>query len=215
MQQDQEMSHRTHYGLSCVAFTSGGTRGCLSHASHTCPQWPLGFSAVSVPPTGHVRSWCRSEGGSGGRSYSGWEVTRGGGGEGMRSEEGEAPPESHTQPTLPQALFYGPKQLLYRSPPRRMASQHLYTFFQDKTEQWRDGCCSANGRVVGTYVHGLFSAPDACDRLVAALRPDLRLPDAASEPNRPLSSRDAEYDKLADHFRSALDLDRLWAIVGL
>jgi adenosylcobyric acid synthase len=67
-----------------------------------------------------------------------------------------------------------------------------------------DGARSADGQVAGTYLHGLFDAPAACDALLAWAG----LADAAS-PDR-AALREAEIDRLADCLERHLDLARLF-----
>ncbi|MCX6020225.1 MAG: cobyric acid synthase, partial [Chloroflexi bacterium] len=75
-----------------------------------------------------------------------------------------------------------------------------------------DGAVSDDGLVFGSYIHGLFDAPD----LRRAVLRELAERKGVSLPlDGPGYSRDAEYDKLADHVRAALDLRRLYAIMGL
>eukprot|EP00667_Euglena_gracilis_P007821 EG_transcript_7902 len=86
----------------------------------------------------------------------------------------------------------------------------------DDTGDWDDGCRSASERVVGTYLHGLFDAPAAVPALLATLRPDLLGPgpDPTAAPVAPpAGDRDHMYDRLAAHFRAALDMDRLWGLI--
>lgn len=67
------------------------------------------------------------------------------------------------------------------------------------------------GRVLGTYLHGLFDAPGVVAALLGPIRPDLVWPDVPSH----ASWRDAQLDRLADHLRAHLDLERLLPLVGL
>jgi adenosylcobyric acid synthase len=68
-----------------------------------------------------------------------------------------------------------------------------------------DGACSADGQVVGTYLHGLFDEPAACDALLtwAGLR-------HAHSPDYP-ALREAQLDRLADAVEQHLDLTALLA----
>ena len=75
-----------------------------------------------------------------------------------------------------------------------------------------DGCLSQDGWVMGTYVHGLF--------LNAALRRAILAAVAARKGVKLRFGEDAfdqsrEYDKLADHVRSSLDMDVLYRVTGL
>ncbi|MFA5530053.1 MAG: cobyric acid synthase [Thiohalomonadaceae bacterium] len=67
-----------------------------------------------------------------------------------------------------------------------------------------DGAVSADGQVMGTYVHGLFEDPSACDALlrwaglVEAASPDYH------------ARREADIDRLADAVTAHLDLDAVF-----
>lgn len=69
-----------------------------------------------------------------------------------------------------------------------------------------DGALSADGQVLGTYLHGLFDDP-------AALAALLRWAGAAGELQHVdlAARREADLDRLADAVESAIDLDRLMA----
>jgi adenosylcobyric acid synthase len=75
-----------------------------------------------------------------------------------------------------------------------------------------DGCMDESGRVLGTYIHGLFHNQElrrAILRQIARLK------------GQPISfagddhQRDAEYDKLARLVRDSLDMDLVYSIAGL
>jgi adenosylcobyric acid synthase len=72
-----------------------------------------------------------------------------------------------------------------------------------------DGACATDGQVVGTYLHGLFDAPEA---LSAWLR-WAGLHDAA--PLDLPSLREASIDRLADAVEQHLDTHRLASLMGL
>lgn len=66
------------------------------------------------------------------------------------------------------------------------------------------------GRVLGTYLHGLFDAQGVVSALLGPIRPELSwptLPDHAAW-------REAQLDALAGHLRGCLDLERLGEISG-
>ncbi len=73
-----------------------------------------------------------------------------------------------------------------------------------------DGAVSADRRVIGTYVHGLFADDAMRHTFVRAARRarGLAAPAALCAYG---AERDARFDRLASHLRSALDLSRLLA----
>jgi len=79
-----------------------------------------------------------------------------------------------------------------------------------------DGCTSASGTVVGTYLHGLFDNAPVRRALLewAARRKGLALDDASSAPSEH-DRHQAAYDRLAAALREALDVRRLYQIIGL
>ena len=73
-----------------------------------------------------------------------------------------------------------------------------------------DGATSANGRIIGTYLHGLFDDDEFRHSFVAAARAASRLsPPTAFSNFR--AEREARFDRLAKHVRDSIDLD---AILG-
>lgn len=71
-----------------------------------------------------------------------------------------------------------------------------------------DGAVSANGRVVGTMLHGLFESAALRRALLASLGGPAAAPASGW-------SREAEYDRLAEAVRAALDWPRVRRIIGL
>ncbi|MGD2030260.1 MAG: cobyric acid synthase, partial [Desulfobacterales bacterium] len=69
-----------------------------------------------------------------------------------------------------------------------------------------DGCMTNNGKVLGTYIHGLFDTPDITRRWLnhIGLR-GLELTDTHG-----LASRDREYDLLAEHFENYVDTEKIF-----
>ena len=72
-----------------------------------------------------------------------------------------------------------------------------------------DGAVSADGRVLGTYLHGLFDRSEACAALLA--RCGLEGAEAAVDYD---AHRQRELDRLADCLEAQLDLDALLALPG-
>ncbi|MHC4252841.1 MAG: cobyric acid synthase [Planctomycetota bacterium] len=82
-----------------------------------------------------------------------------------------------------------------------------------EAQPFEDGARSADGRVWGTYLHGLFDAPGFRRAFIADIRPDLASgADEGAADCSAVSFRDRQYDALADHFRAHLDLTKLCAI---
>ncbi len=74
-----------------------------------------------------------------------------------------------------------------------------------------DGAVSADGRVWGSYLHGLFDDPGLRRSFLAPLRAARGLPGLETVENRSL---EAELDRLADHLAAHLDLDQLLRLVA-
>ena len=72
-----------------------------------------------------------------------------------------------------------------------------------------DGALSDDGQILGTYLHGLFEAPAACDALLRWAG----LADAATPDYRAQRERDIE--RLADAVEEHLDMAGIMALLGL
>jgi adenosylcobyric acid synthase len=77
-----------------------------------------------------------------------------------------------------------------------------------------DGAVSASGRVLGTYVHGFFDNDDFRHAFLAAARQAADLAPVETWTNV-AAEREARIDRLANHLRKSLDINRVrsW-IVG-
>jgi adenosylcobyric acid synthase len=79
-----------------------------------------------------------------------------------------------------------------------------------ETEHGIDGAVSENGIVLGSYLHGFFDSDEVMGGLLAHFGCPVELP---------LISRDLlkehEYDRLARELRQALDMERIYEIVGI
>ena len=78
-----------------------------------------------------------------------------------------------------------------------------------------DGAISANGRALGTYVHGLFNSHSLRRGLLEQLAhwKGVNLPPVSDTGGQ--LSRNAEYDKLADTVRNSIDMELLYSLTGL
>ncbi|MET0501303.1 MAG: cobyric acid synthase [Candidatus Binatia bacterium] len=79
-----------------------------------------------------------------------------------------------------------------------------------------DGAVSASGRVLGTYVHGLFDNDGFRHALLAAARHAVDLAPAETWANVG-AEREARIDRLAAHLRNSLDMDLIksWILAPL
>ena len=79
-------------------------------------------------------------------------------------------------------------------------------------ETFEDGAVSADGRVWGSYLHGLFDDVAVRHALLDGLRAHRGLGPAQRSVG---PSLDRELDRLADHLAAHLDLPRIWALLEL
>ena len=69
-----------------------------------------------------------------------------------------------------------------------------------------DGAISRDGRIMGTYVHGLFDSPAILEKWLAGLGlKELSIPIESA-----MQARDGQYDLLARHFEKHVDVDALF-----
>jgi adenosylcobyric acid synthase len=80
-------------------------------------------------------------------------------------------------------------------------------------EEVLDGCTNLNGRVVGTYLHGIFDNDGFRHAFLCAARSACGLAPAEMVAWKKL--RDHEFERLAQTVASAIDLNRLLGFVGL
>jgi adenosylcobyric acid synthase len=84
----------------------------------------------------------------------------------------------------------------------------------DAAHTLSDGCVSRDGRIIGTYLHGLFDQDDFRHAFLRASRAALQL-SAPGELVAWSEQRRQQLDLLADAFGRALDLDAIFAMIGL
>jgi adenosylcobyric acid synthase len=74
-----------------------------------------------------------------------------------------------------------------------------------------DGCIASDGRVLGTYVHGLFDSPEATRRWLAGVG----LEGLSASLRHGPAARDEAYDRLARHLAHHLDVPAVMASAGI
>jgi adenosylcobyric acid synthase len=82
----------------------------------------------------------------------------------------------------------------------------------DQLSDWLDGAVSQDGKVFGTYLHGLFDNANFRHNFIAKLR---KWKGLAGIDLKPLPSRQAQYDRLAELVRHNLDMKLIYSICGL
>jgi adenosylcobyric acid synthase len=81
------------------------------------------------------------------------------------------------------------------------------------TTQLADGCTAAGGRVLGTYVHGIFDGDSFRHAFLGAARAFHQLsPVASYEPWK--ARREASLQRFALEVEQSLDMDRIFTWVG-
>lgn len=80
----------------------------------------------------------------------------------------------------------------------------------DNAAEWPEGAVSSDGRVFGTYVHGLFDAPVFRRVFLNRLRRDKGWTSLHHDPG---TSLDQDLDHLADFVERHVDLSAIAAIV--
>lgn len=75
-----------------------------------------------------------------------------------------------------------------------------------------DGCVSSDGRVLGTYIHGLFHNQELCHAILKSIA---ETKGGSLDFNGQSIDRENEFKKLAALVRSSLDMDLVYRISGL
>jgi adenosylcobyric acid synthase len=77
-----------------------------------------------------------------------------------------------------------------------------------------DGALSADGRILGTYLHGLFDSPEGLRMLLSYWRRICGKEESKTGFFDPLAERERHYDVLADHYRSNLKMDVIYSAIN-
>jgi adenosylcobyric acid synthase len=77
-------------------------------------------------------------------------------------------------------------------------------------ESHHDGAISADGRVLGTYLHGLFDSGEGLALLLSHWRKICGKQESASRVIDPGAEREKRYDALAEHYRRNLKMDVIY-----
>jgi adenosylcobyric acid synthase len=77
-------------------------------------------------------------------------------------------------------------------------------------ESHPDGAISTDGRILGTYLHGLFDSAEGLQLLLSHWRKLCGKQESNGAVIDPLVERETRYDALAEHFRSNLKMDVIY-----
>lgn len=78
-----------------------------------------------------------------------------------------------------------------------------------------DGTFSSDGRVMGSYVHGLFDHPFIATEIINHIRRSKGLQEISCDDTDYLANKEREYQRWADILANSIDMDKLYRIIGL
>ena len=78
----------------------------------------------------------------------------------------------------------------------------------------RRSAVTCKGNVYGSYIHGIFDAPGVAEAILGALCRKKGLDPARLGSFDPKAYKEAQYDKLADAFRSGLDMELVYRVLN-
>lgn len=83
----------------------------------------------------------------------------------------------------------------------------------DGKEEKLDGMCSNN--IYGSYIHGIFDREGVASEIVRALMEKKGIENIKDTYIDMKKYKEEQYDKLADEMRKALDIEGIYALLGL
>lgn len=89
----------------------------------------------------------------------------------------------------------------------------LITLADNNNEIIMDGVVNKKKNVIGTYLHGILDSVDFREYLINRIRASKGLKEEKAQAYEPM--REAELDKLAAMVREALDMDKIYEIIGI
>ncbi|MCX5847286.1 MAG: cobyric acid synthase [Deltaproteobacteria bacterium] len=78
-----------------------------------------------------------------------------------------------------------------------------------------DGAATCDGKVWGTYFHGLFDMPSFRHAFLKTISANYRTGENDCTTVHASDFKDHQYNLLAEHFRAHLDMDKLFKIIGI
>jgi len=78
-----------------------------------------------------------------------------------------------------------------------------------------DGAASPDGRIWGTYFHGMFDTPGFRHAFLKTVSANYRTDENDCDTGHASTFKDRQYDLLADHFRAYLNMEKLFKITGI
>ena len=92
--------------------------------------------------------------------------------------------------------------------------QPMFQLTRGNETPWPDGMRSKDGRVWGTYLHGLFDSPEFLQAFLSEMRPQ-----KSSEWSEAIHERTKNQENSLDNFanllRDELDLNHIFSVLGL
>ncbi|MDF2720785.1 MAG: cobalamin biosynthesis protein CobQ [Paenibacillus sp.] len=102
----------------------------------------------------------------------------------------------------------------FLEPVRQPLSIRVHDDNDEPASHHPDGAASEDGKLWGTYMHGILHSDELRRNWINAIRADKGWSPFAGE-LKFMSKREAAFDRLADHVRRHLDMERIYEMMGL